>query len=116
MSIALALILIVAIANFAMSLSIFMERFGTLEAGVYGIKMQWAFFIMNLKLLFKRQIIVRPHLEYYSGYQATEHFYLLKTYKCSHQRFFKLISGSYTTIIPEHGIIDIDGKPFKPKL
>lgn len=107
---------VLAIANFGMSLSIFMERFGTLERGIYGVKMQWAFFIMNLKLLFKRQIIVKPHIEYYSPYQATEHFYLLKIYSCSHEKYFKLISGSYTTIVPEHGILEIDGKPFKTKL
>lgn len=116
MSIVMTLMLILAFANFGILLSIFMERFGTLEDGIDGIKMQWAFFLMNLKLLFKRQIIVKPHLEYYSRYQATENFYLLKIYVCSHERFFKLISGNYTTIVPERGIIEIDGKPIKTKL
>lgn len=76
---------------------------------------RWDLFIMNLRLLYEDKIVVRPHLEYYSAYQSSEKFYLLKTYKCSHETFFKLISGKYTTIVPERGIFEIDGKPLKPK-
>lgn len=111
----MTLMLLLSIANFTMSFYIFMDRFGTLKAGFDGIRTQWAFFVMNLALLFKRPIIVKPHIEYYSPYQATENFYLLKIYNCSHERYFKLISGSYTTIVPERGIIEINGKPLNNK-
>lgn len=109
------IILLLSLANFTMSFSIVMDRFGTMKAGIDGIRTQWAFISMNIALILKRQILVKPHLEYYSPYQATEHFFLLKIYKCSHERYFKLISGSYTTIVPERGIIEIDGKPFNIK-
>lgn len=112
----MTIMLLLSLANFTMSFSIVMERFGTLKAGMDGIRTQWAFFVMNLSLIFKRPIIVKPHLEYYSPYQATENFFLMKIYKCSHERYFKLISGSYTTIVPERGILEIDGKPFKTTL
>lgn len=110
MSFMMVIMLFVSMANFAMSLYMFMDKMGT-----DGIRSWWAFFSMNLALLLKRPISVKPHLEYYSPYQATENFFLLKVYKCSHERHFKLISGNYTTIVPEKGIIEIDGKPLKQK-
>lgn len=115
MSFFMTFMMILMIANFGMSLSIFMERFGTFKVGIYDIRTQWAFFAINIALLFKKKIIVKTHIEYYSQYQATEHFYLLKTYKCSHERFYKLISGSYTAIVPERGILELtyDEKTFK---
>lgn len=87
------------------------KEFGLFQNKIF--QTEYAFFIININLLFKKKIIVKPHLEYYSSHQATEHFYLLKIYECSHERFFKLISGSYTTIVPERGIYEIDGKSLK---
>lgn len=100
-------------ANILMTAFRLMSEFGLFENR--KIQDQCAYLIMNINLLFKKKIIVKPHIEYYSEYQGSEHFYLIKTFKCSHERFFKIISGSYTTIVPEHGIYEIDGEPIKTK-
>lgn len=98
-------------ANILVTSISLMREFGLFENRSFQEELEFA--VMNANLLFKKKILVKPHLEYYSHLQATEHFYLLRTYRCSHERYFKLISGSYTTIVPEHGILEIDGKPFK---
>ena len=93
-----------------------LTEFGLFQNRKFEI--ECAYFIMNINLLFKKRIIVKPHIEYYSPKQVTEHFYLVKIYGCSHERYFKLISGSYTTIVPESGIFEIDGVPLylNPKI
>lgn len=80
----------------------------------HRINWKWAF--MNIRLLFKKKVVVRPHIQHYTSKQGSDQFYLLKTYKCSHSRHFKLISGAYTTIVPDSEVHDINGKPLTKNL
>lgn len=89
-----------------------MKEFGLFQNRDF--ETECAYLIMRINLLFKKKIMVRPRIEHYSPRQATENFYLVKIYKCSHERHFKLMSGSYTTIVPESGIFEIDGVPLHP--
>lgn len=92
---------IVLMANFVMMTIVL------LKIGGFEKTLQWEWIFVNFVLLFKRKIIVRPQIQHYSPHQRTQQFYVAKTYKCSHERFFKLISGTYTTIVPESEILEI---------
>lgn len=100
---------IVLAANFFMMLFIF------LKIGGFG-KIEWEWMWVSLFLLLQRKIPIKPHIQHYSPHQRTQEFHLVKTYRCSHERFFKLISGTYTTIVPESEIYEIYNKPFKQKI
>lgn len=66
-----------------------------------------AYAYMSIMLIFRKKIKIFPQIQHYSSHQGEEFFYLLKIMKGSHQRFFKVISGSYVTIIPESDIRSI---------
>lgn len=87
-------------ANFIMLLFIF------LKIGGFG-KIEWEWMLVRLLLLFKRKITVKPHIQHYRPNQWAADFFLVKTYKCSEQRFFKIMSGTYTTIVPMSEIYEI---------
>lgn len=76
---------------------------------LYIIRKEWAFIFMGWKLLFRRAIPIRIHPAHSSIHQWTDEYYLLKIIKCSDQRYFKVISGDFITIIPESAIQQIDG-------
>lgn len=104
------LLTVVMAANFFMLLFLFVK------IGGFDNSIEWKYIKMGFALLLRKKISVKPHIQHYSPNQADTYFYLMKTYKCSNARFFKIISGGYTTIVPETEIHELDNKPFKSKI
>lgn len=101
---------LILVANFFMMLFLFFKM------GGFKNTIEWQWLFVNFVLLFRRKIPIRPHIQHYSPNQRTPDFFLVKTYKCSEQRFFKIMSGTYTTIVPESEIYDLVNNPIKQKL
>ena len=76
---------------------------------LWGIRRELVYLVMGIRLLFTKKIIIKVHPNYSSIHQWTDNYYLLKIIKCSDQRYFKVISGDFVTVVPESAIQEIDG-------